>query len=77
MYQLCLRAPETARPLCMECLFTAAICKTVQEGENHVDDLHDLDFTNISDMSDGLIKDKPRVQQRSISRRLLYVLWNA
>jgi hypothetical protein len=73
---LCRRAPETAVHICKDCPFTVAIWNMAKSWDN--DDSADSrsSFISISDWWDDMLTGKPRKEQRRISGRFLYVVWN-
>jgi hypothetical protein len=74
---LCLSAPETATHLCKDCPFTNVIWARVQSWDNADLGPHSQSFLTTTDWWDILIMGKPMKDQRQISGRLLYVIWNA
>ncbi|KAK1626289.1 hypothetical protein QYE76_000604 [Lolium multiflorum] len=74
---LCLSAPETAEHLCKDCPFTMAIWNQIKSWDN--DDSTDirLHYHSISEWWDAMIIGKTNKEQKRISGRFLYILWNA
>jgi hypothetical protein len=74
---LCRRAPETAVHLCKDCPFTVALWNMAKSWDNDVSADTRSSFISISDWWDDMLTGKPRNEQRRISGRFLYVVWNA
>jgi hypothetical protein len=75
--RLCLSATETATHLCKDCPFTNVIWNSVKSWDDIDPGAPPHNFATISDWWDDLIMNKPKKEQRRISGRFLYVIWNA
>jgi hypothetical protein len=74
---LCLSAHETAAHLCKDCPFTAAIWTTIHQEDADNPATHDQTFASINAWWDAIIEGKSVSDKRRLSRRFLYVSWNA
>jgi hypothetical protein len=75
---LCLSSPETAKHLCKDCPFMTAVWNTLHQGEDAPTPGRDGQiFLTISEWWDEMVTGKPKQEQKCISGRLLYALWNA